>query len=344
MSGSRVKELLALGLIDRFILFIFGLCLLSACQSEREQETWTYRSLAMDTGVEVQVRDHLSDEQKLELSKILSAEIERIESLVSLERQGSLINQWNRERELVNASQQSEEFFEFIERCFFFHEQTEGLFDITVQPLWEWYWEQSLLEEGQQAELVAEGVLARIGMDKITREGERLSLNHGSSVTLNGIGQGLVTDALYNVLEKYGIESALINAGEYRALGEKEWKVALSSLNEEGTKNVWGEVRLSKGRALAVSARNGYLFSRLKRKPSHIMHPQIWQGGAGEGEDDVAGGSQVRSVGVIAPDATTADALATTFCLATEAMRSRILARFREDSQAQQIELRVDPL
>ena len=314
---SRLRNSLWRFLFQSLCVFVVGACL-TACQSEREP--WTYRSLGMDAAVEVQVADSLTENQQQELSLALSEEIERVEALISLQKKNSLLNYWNRERSIVVNDPQAKEMLRLIERCFLFHEQTQGLFDITVQPLWQWYWQQSQLEEESQSKEIPEDILARIGMENIECSEQKLSFRHSETLlTLNGIGQGLVTDALYRVLENYGIQSALIDAGEYRALGEASWEVKLRSTHEDGSQHLWGSVSLSSGRALAVSSANGYIFSQIKARPKHIMHPKVGHSSLSE--------AWPRTVAVLAEDATSADALATALCLATAQQREQIITQ-----------------
>ena len=339
MSGFRVRAVtswrgvsLLRNSLWKFLLralcvLVAGVCL-AACQSEREP--WVYRSLGMDAAVEVQIADALTERQKKELSLALSEEIERVEALISLQKKDSILNYWNSERSIVATDPQAKELLRIIERCFFFHEQTQGLFDITVQPLWQWYWQQSQLEEENQSTGIPEDILTRIGMEHIECSEQKLLFRHSETlVTLNGIGQGLVTDALYRVLEDYGIQSALIDAGEYRALGEAPWEVKLRSTHEDGSQHLWGSVSLSAGRALAVSSGNGYIFSQIKARPKHIMHPK--------GSHSSSSEAWPRTLAVLAEDATSADAMATALCLATATQREQIITQF--DS----VEVLVDP-
>ncbi len=302
-------------LIDQWKLCSCGCLLLVLVSCQRHRDPWVYRSIGMDSEILVLIADELTREEQIQISKELSAEIERIECMVSLQRNDSLLCQLNRKRSLEEVNL---EFLRILERCYDFHQNTEKLFDVTVQPLWQWYWEQSLLPIDEQEEEIPQDLLDSLGFSKISLKERSITLTHPEVlVTLNGIGQGLVTDAIFDVLIRSGIESALIDAGEFRALGAKEWQVEFRRESSIEGKEIWGSVSLSHGQALAVSSGSGYVFSSLRAQPNHIMHP------GGEGLQDAP-----RGVALLAGDATTADALATSLCLADKMQRTRILAHY----------------
>ena len=115
------------------------------------------------------------------------------------------------------------------------------------------------------------------------------------AITLNAIAQGHATDEIIALLKKNGIENALVNIGEYAALGlapdGNPWQVELAASGEK--------VPLTSGRALAVSSGSGYTFDPDGRY-HHIFRPE-----------DGANTRPGSSIIVTAPSATQADALAT---------------------------------
>lgn len=301
-----------MGWLRKLVAWLVVLTLLSSCQ--RKSDPWVFRSIGMDAAIEVKIADSLTEEEKLELANKISAAIKGVEMMLSLQMEGSMINQLNKDRLLIGGDPR---FYELLERCEKWHDETGKLFDVTVQPLWQWYWQQSQLEWDQQSDSIPESVLATIGMEHVLVENGRVSFTKAEvELTLNAIGQGVVTDAIYDVLVDYGVKSALIDAGEYRAVGTSPWTVQFQRLERDGSVELWGEVELSSGAALAVSSGSGYVFTTLKAEPGHIMHPS---GTAAEALPD--------TVAVLAKDATSADALATALCLASEEERQSILMK-----------------
>ena len=139
------------------------------------------------------------------------------------------------------------------------------------------------------------------------------------AMTLNGIAQGYITDKIHALLSDYGFTNILINLGEYRALGNREdakpWKI---HLREEGRfGKLAGEIlELSDGVALAVSSGAGYRFSATG-KDHHLINPH-----------DGSCYDASRTIAIQAPDATTADALATACSVTSPEKAAALIERF----------------
>ena len=93
---------------------------------------------------------------------------------------------------------------------------TEGLFDPTVQPLW----------QARADGLDTEDARARVGWHKLRFDARRVVLGEGQQLTFNGIAQGFATDAVAALLAARGFENALVNIGEHRALGGP-WRLGI---------------------------------------------------------------------------------------------------------------------
>jgi thiamine biosynthesis lipoprotein len=130
---------------------------------------------------------------------------------------------------------------------------SEGLFDPTVQPLWEahvdWF------EHRRDAGLPPEHVIARarqaVDWRKIRLGPGAISLGEGQRLTLNGLGQGYVTDRVAELLVAKGLHHILVDLGEQRAIGPRRdgapWLIARANANP---------IRLAHG-ALATSEGSG---------------------------------------------------------------------------------------
>lgn len=94
---------------------------------------------------------------------------------------------------------------------------TDGLFDPTVQPLW-----QALAEGGDVA--TAQGL---VGWDRVTMRGNRVQLGSGQALTFNGIAQGFATDLVSDMLRERGFDRTLVNIGEHRGAGGP-WRLGLA--------------------------------------------------------------------------------------------------------------------
>ena len=96
------------------------------------------------------------------------------------------------------------------------HRITEGLFDPSVQPLWQ------ALAVGDDPT----GAVALIGWDRLSFDRGTIRLAPGQALTFNGIAQGFATDAVADALADAGFENALVNIGELRATGG-DWRLAV---------------------------------------------------------------------------------------------------------------------
>ena len=184
---------------------------------------------------------------------------------------------------------------------------TDGAFDATVQPLWRLYAEHfgkpDADPDGPSNDARAAAV-ALVGHDKVRLDEGSIHLGHGMAVTLNGIAQGYITDRVAELLLESGIERALVDMGEIRALGDRAsgepWRIGLE---DPAAPDRIAETIEVRDRAVATSGGYGTRFDPAGRF-NHLFDPQTG-----------FTSSRYLSVTVIAPSATTADALSTAFSL-----------------------------
>ncbi|WP_237065621.1 FAD:protein FMN transferase [Loktanella sp. M215] len=162
------------------------------------------------------------------------------------------------------------------------HALTSGCFDPTVQSLW------TALATG--GDIAAARRL--IDWTAVTLDASGITLASGQTLTFNGIAQGFATDVVTAELAALGFTRALINIGEYRALGGP-WHVAIA----DPAFGVLAQTTLT-GQAIATSS------------PAALMvggQPHILS------RDGAA--PHWSTVSITAPTAAMADALSTGFCL-----------------------------
>lgn len=97
------------------------------------------------------------------------------------------------------------------------HAVTDGLFDPTVQPLWQ------ALSEGEGAAAARD----LIGWDRVRVDGPRVTLGPGQALTFNGIAQGFATDLVSERLRAHGFDRTLVNIGEFRGSGGP-WRLGIA--------------------------------------------------------------------------------------------------------------------
>lgn len=247
-------------------------------------------------------------------------EIERYERIFSLYREDSQIARLNRDGVLARPSSELVEVVDASQRL---GALSNGAFDITVQPLWRVYeahfWSRNRVEPDIAAR--ANDVTRRlVDFRRVQVGARRIELAPGMAMTLNGIAQGFITDRIADLLRHEGFEQAMVDLGEFRALGNhpenRAWRAGL-----RGGRTV----ELSDS-ALAVSGGYGTIFEPTGRF-HHIFDPAT--GGSA---------SALREVAVIAASAMLADGLATAICVAGEERAPQLLAAHG----ARAIAMRVD--
>ena len=140
-----------------------------------------------------------------------------------------------------------------------------------------------------------------VGSDRITITDQSITLQQGMSITLDGMAKGYAVDSAIRVLERRGVERALIDAGgDIATIGHKpngeRWTVGLRNPEERSESVV--EFGIS-ARAIATSGNYERFFDENK-SVGHIMDPNT-------------GNSvfKTSSATIIADNCTVADILAT---------------------------------
>jgi thiamine biosynthesis lipoprotein len=192
--------------------------------------------------------------------------------------------------------------------------ETDGAFDPTVGPLVKLWREMRRTKRLVALERI-EAARARVGwhaIRRIERAGDTAPefelARAGMQLDFGGIGKGYAQDAARRVLESRGLKHFLIDAGGGALAGEpppgrKGWNVALEPDEDAGT----AEIIPLKNAALATSG-DAHQFVEINgTRYSHIVDPATG-----------LGLTTPIEANVVAPDATTADALATAFCVMGE--------------------------
>lgn len=177
-------------------------------------------------------------------------------------------------------------------------ERSQGSFDVTVQPLWDTWQSAKQLHRLPTAN---ELKLARrkTGWRNLEISAAQIRFaKPGMALTLNGIAQGYASDLARDALRLHGIEHALIDTGEWSALGQSDdsrpWLLGVE--NPRLANAIIAKI-VSDGRAIATSSDAHCSFS------SDFKHHHIFDPKTGYSPSNTA------SVTVLAPTCTLADAL-----------------------------------
>lgn len=288
----------------RFLSISAGFAALAARPMAARAGLTEWRGIALGAKAQI-LLDHPEADRLIDLAL---AEIARLEAIFSLNRPDTALVRLNATGRLEAPP------FELLE-CLGLsgrvHGATGGLFDPSVQPLWELYARKAMAGLNPPPEEIA-ATLGRTGWDGVSFDAEAVVLRPGMALTLNGVAQGFIADKVARLLMDQGLSHVLVNTGEFRAAGPMPdgapWPVQLTS----------GPVVPLSGGALASSSVLGTTFDEAGRI-GHILDPRT----------GLPAQPRWQLVSVTAPSAGLADALSTAACLMPDrATIEAVLARF----------------
>ena len=230
-------------------------------------------------------------------------EIARIETLFSLYRTDSVITRLNRDGVLRDPPA---DLVGLLQDARATADATDGFFDPTVQPLWRGL---AAGEDARETELRRSVDWRRLAVDP---QKVRLA-RRGMAVTVNGIAQGWAADRVAALLRARGFTSALVNLGEFAALGRRDsggpWRLGIAD-PESGSI----VARLDVENSAAATSEPGA--TRIGRRgASHILDPVG------------APGPRWRSVTAVAETAALADAVSTAVAAAPMGLAEELLRK-----------------
>lgn len=224
------------------------------------------------------------------------AEIERVESLMSLYRPQSQLSRLNANGFLKNPDP---DLVRVLRHAMDLSERTDGAFDVTVQPLWDLY--QKAAQSGttpNQEDLRT--ACRNIGWQQLNISDNWITSGPGIKITLNGVAQGFAADMANRALTTHGIRHAILDTGEVDPVGShplrKDWTVGIKHPRHPGA--LLGTTQL-RNRSLATSGDYESRFTNDYRN-HHLFNPQTG-----------LSASECCSVSVAAPTTMQADALST---------------------------------
>jgi thiamine biosynthesis lipoprotein len=282
-----------------------------------EPVRWQGSALGAQVSIEIHHRDRTAAARSVERAIV---EVRRLERQFSLYQPDSAICELNRTGILVAPDP---DMVALLQASLGYADLTGGAFDPTVQPLWQLYQQHFAADRpdpaGPSPAQLAEA-LSKVGRDGLRVGADRIVLlKRGAAITLNGIAQGYATDRVVDLLRSAGLSSTLVDMGEIRAIGARPdgtpWRIGLADPGQPGRLSETVELA---DRAVATSAATGFSFDREGRF-THLFDPRTGRSPP-----------LYRSISVIAPTATEADAFSTGFGLMPLAAIQRII-RERQD-------------
>lgn len=210
-------------------------------------------------------------------------------------------------------------FMEVFNQAQYFHQLSEGAFDITVKPLsmlWKFGGQRpDTITIAQYDSLVAiaqDSISAFVGMDKVKLEGRRVVKDDPRiMLDANALAEGCGIDIAASVLDEHGVTDYMVEiGGELRLKGVNQkgerWRIGIDRPTAD---NDILNRKMQKVLSLtdcAVSTSGWYRQYYMREdglRLTHIIHPKT----------GCPIKPEVESVTVVGPNTMTTDALATTF-------------------------------
>jgi len=283
-----------------------------------KDELFRQSEILMGTVVEVTVADQSGKRARKAIRAALD-EIRRIDELMSAQKPGSAVSRLNREGH-ERAIPLGNELFGLIRQAAMISEASGGAFDVTVGPL------SGLWGFDQGGKLPATSDIAAslplVGYKKLIFDNSTSSVGfsvQGMRVDLGAIAKGYAADRAVEKLREDGIRDAIVAvAGDLRIMGARPgkefWKIGVQHPRENGRMLMTFELRDT---AIDTSGDYERFFTVDGVRYHHLLDPATGMPARG-----------CRSVTVLAPTATEADACATAaFVLGPEKGISFLRAR-----------------
>lgn len=171
---------------------------------------------------------------------IIKKEVERIESRISWFRPDSDLSRIN-DLAAHEPVELDDELLEIMLVCQTCWELTDGLFDITLRPLLE-YWRSVDPNHADPSELSE--IKERTGQQHVNIDEERSQLTferEGVEIDLGGFGKGYALEKVKNLLIEMKVKRAFISFGESSilALGDHpaggDWRIGINDLLKPGS-------------------------------------------------------------------------------------------------------------
>lgn len=260
----------------------------------------TERHMGADFTVKLYANSEEAAERAFKAAFDLVAEYDRLMSDYNSE---SELSQLGRQSPTTSPVPVSKPIWEVLSRAQQFSEQTGGAFDVTAGPLTK-IWRRAKRQRELPTDEERQEALAAVGWTHLVldRDQQAVALTRPNMrLDLGGIAPGYAADQVLAKLRELGIKSALADASGDVAFGDappgQGWQVGLAPLKAEGPPE---QILLLANCAISTSgdAFRGVEIGGVRY--SHIVDPKTG-----------VGLKHRSSVTVIAPNCTTADALAT---------------------------------
>lgn len=274
------------------VFFLIGFFI--AKNSNDEIKTTKRTQILLGTVVEIQVRD--ADEQKAENAIIKAfAEVKRIDDLFTTYNEESPV--WKLNNTIDSIISVDPEIYNLIVLCDSITKLSGGCFDVSLDNLtkaWGFYTDDPQLPD----KWIVESALKLSGWNNIELiTNKKISKHRNVGLNFGAIAKGYAVDKAIEVLIKFGVKKALVNAGGEISVIGNDWVVGIQHPRE--TNSIIKKLKLE-NITVATSGDYEQYFEVDGVRYHHILDPKTGYPSAG-----------LQSVTIINKSNTIADALAT---------------------------------
>jgi thiamine biosynthesis lipoprotein len=229
---------------------------------------------AMGTVLEIAI-EGLEPEPAARALDELYDEALRLDRLLSIYDPGSEISRINRTAG-HGIQQVDPEVVEILKLSVAYSELTQGAFDVTIGPLVDLWVEAAARSEPPTAEELT-FARRRVGAERISAvSSDRVSIaGEGMKLDLGGIAKGYALDRMLPLLERHGIDRALLNFGQSSSwavgapAGSPGWRLLV-----RGPEGRFAGLITLRDQAFSASGSQGQGFEIDGRRYGHIIDPR----------------------------------------------------------------------
>ncbi len=272
-----------------------------------------YKETKILLGTYITIQINSENENREQVVKQCFNRIEELGKIFTRHESG-VLSRLNKDKIVKDAPY---EFISLLETSSSIQEATHNAFNPSILPVLEYL--ESLDEKDTLDKEKITSLYKAVSNNPYVIENSTVTLNSlQTKITLDGIAKGFIVDEVCKILDENNIKNYLVNAGgDIRAKGKaqsnffssKSWILAIEDPEKEG--NYPSLIELN-DMALATS---GSYEKHFRDNLHHIVIPTI-SSNYTIGEIS----APIKSVSVLAPNATLADALATAFSCMTKEM------------------------
>lgn len=202
-------------------------------------------------------------------------EIRRLDDLLSVGSADSEVSAVNRD----GTGTLSEDTAEMVAEALSLYDTTGGAFDITVYPLMElWGFTTGDFAVPDAAALA--DVLANSGSDKVTLDGDAVTLSEGQGIDLGGIAKGFTSARLMEIFKEYDLVSGVVSlGGNVQCYGTKPdgslWRCGIQDPNHPDSDSYLGVLSLADKAVITSGAYERYFVDETTGETyHHILDPK----------------------------------------------------------------------